>query len=374
MECLGDGADQGAEKDNGDAAAAGDDGTHRGNQIAGDFRGAGRLAKAHDAMVDLLKGTAGIEDLQNQEQKHHIEYQRHHAAHTGDDGATGGEHGGKTDGAQHQIENDARQVAEDQRGHQVPAQTHQNDHNDRQNQKNQSRKRGAVQFNGRGDAGTGAEPHHDEEHGGDGGGNSRIGETGADHLSQIRLLGKGGADGGIGDGSQVVAEDGSADDGTAHQSQIDVQAVGQRQQHRSNGGDGTGRGAAGCGDEDTRQEPDEGDQAGVQIQLGHYPNQCLNEAALPQQLGKDPCENKCHGFCSEHGVLQALEGGRAKGLFILGQKKAHDHCKEGDHGQGGQASGENGVDDHTDEHYDDGNPDAHGTAVKLYFFPFCFHI
>ena len=269
-ESLGDGSDQRAEEDDGNAAATCNDGAYGSDQIADQLGRTGRLAEAHDAAADLLKGPAGVQDLQHQEQQHHIEDQGHHTAHAGGDRAAGGEHDGEADGAQHQVQDHAGQVADNQGGHQVPAQPHQDHHDHRQDQEHQGREGGAVQINGGGDSGTAAEADDHKEDGRDGGRDGSVGEPGPDHTAQIRLLGEGGANSRIGDGSQVIAEDGTTDNGAAHQAGVDVQTKGQRQQHRRHSGDGAGGGAAGGGDQHASQEGDEGNETGVQLQLGHH--------------------------------------------------------------------------------------------------------
>ena len=178
----------------------------------------------------------------------------------------------------------------------------------------------------------------------------------ADMTAQVRLLSEGGAYGGVGYWGQVVSEDGAADNGAAHEAEVDVEALGQRQQHGGDGRDGAGGGAARGGYQHTGQKGYERYEARIQVKLGHQPDEGLDESALPEQLGKYAGKNECHRNRAEHGVLQALERDGAVGFLVLGEEEAQRQSEEGHHGQSGQSGRDDSVHYHAGQHEDDGYP------------------
>ena len=146
----------------------------------------------HQADGQAIEGAAAVEDLQQLEQQGHIQYQRHHAGHTGHDGAVVGKHLRRCNGAQYQIQHNTAEVTEDQGAHEIPTLTHKNDHEHREYQQEQRLGGAAVQFQISGDIGVLRQTHNGKEHGSNSAGDGGIGKTGTNHLRDVRLLRQGG--------------------------------------------------------------------------------------------------------------------------------------------------------------------------------------
>lgn len=130
----------------------GDNRADRRDEVADQLARARGLAVLHQTLGHLVEGTAAIENLEQLEQEDDVQDEHHHARHARDDGAVVGEHLVRADRAEHEVEDDAAEVADDERTHQIPALTHHEHHHNREHQQHERPGGAAVEIKAGGDA------------------------------------------------------------------------------------------------------------------------------------------------------------------------------------------------------------------------------
>lgn len=305
-----------------------------GGILGGEERASGTQHSAHDlclsrilAVLDgkvdhHIEGTAALGGLHDHEQQQAERNDIQHARHTGDDGTGRGEHLIRGDKAEDKIQNNAGKVTDQQRGGQISQNERQNDHGDGEDQHDQGAGIHGIDDQALAGSGRGLETEEDIQDRCDAASDQGIGKTGHHAVSDLCLIGQSGDNGRIGNGSQIVAEIGAGDDGAHDQGGVAAQAYREGEHDGRHGADGAAAGAAGGGDQDRRQEDDNGDEAYVEVHFRRQPEQAVDQAALPQDLGKNARQEEGQYDGGKQGITDGIHAHVVEFFLVFTQDKA----------------------------------------------------
>ena len=335
----------------------------------------------------LLRGGSRFCDFIKQHTEHaaaakhfkqceHEEREADYVQHAGQacaDRAAGREHGWFVNEAEDQDEQETDNVADQKRSDEAPAFQHQDDHDDRDDQHDESESAGGVCDRGQDARIGGTEADDNKENCGDRSCDQGVGETGADNVANFRFLSDGRSDGRVGDRSEIVAEDCTADDRTGDDRGVSTDCSAYREDNRHNGYDCTVGSTAGNGNQAACEEGNQREEAGFQTHAGHSPNQSVDQAALTEFLrqyaGKQESENnRAEGF-----ILDSFDSGFFKFFLVFCKQESDaEACKTG-HAEQDKRDFFHGCDeDHQRHEREQWQARAKGAAIKLEFLLF-FH-